>query len=94
MKTEPEYFKIREGIATYLCRKTKEGCEILAQLGKSGRWIKFRKPQYWKWFKYDEELIDDPKAAYLSRPPLNETVPIAKEEVAAILLMGENEREL
>jgi len=91
---EKEYFKIREGIATYLCRKTKDGCEILAQLGKSGRWIKFRKPQYWKWVQYSEKIKDDPEAAYLSRPPLDDAIPLRKEEVMAILLMGKNEREI
>lgn len=87
-----EFFKIREGIATYLCRKGKDGCWIIAQLGKSGRWIKFRTPQYWKWFRFAEKWTDDPEVAYLSREP--ETEPVSQEEVTAILLMGKNEKEI
>lgn len=92
MTEEPEYFKIREGIATYLCRKAEDGCWIVAQLGrKSGRWIKFRNPQFWKWY---QENTDPPQAAaaYYSRKPPTE--PVSKEEVTAILLMGKNEGEV
>jgi len=90
-----DYFKIREGIATYLCRKTEDGCEILAQLGKSGRWIKFRKPQHWKWY-LPGGPVPEPKELRLSRSVLSkgEEIPVSQEEITAILLMSKNEREV
>jgi len=93
MSTE-EYFTIREGIATYLCRKKLGGCEILAQLGKSGRWIKYQKPQFWRWWReLDDYQGERPQDSYYSRQPETQE-PISREEVTAILLMGKNEREL
>ena len=86
-----EYFIIREGIATYLCRKAEDGCWILAQYGMSGRWVKFRNPQFWRWAQYSDKWTDDPEAAYHSRPPLDKVEAIPREEVAAILLMAKTE---
>lgn len=90
-----KFFTIDEGNATYLCRKTDIGCEILAHRGVSGRWIKYSQPHLWKWFlPYGTQPKIDPKQyEYLSRKPEN-LKDIPKEKVTAILLMGKNERTL
>mgnify|MGYP006292129291 FL=1 len=87
-----EYFIVRGPPATYLCRRTKGGCWIIAQKGRvSGRWIKFRKQHFWKWHDKGTEPPDDPQV-YYSGEPKSEEVPVSKEEAVALLLMGKREK--
>jgi len=74
-----EYFTVKEGTTTYVCRKVKDGCMILAH-HKNERWLRYRNPLFWEW-KPEEECL---------RP----TRRVAKAEVTAIFLMGKSEAEI
>jgi len=77
-----EYFTFKEGNATYVCRKEKGLCTILAQHSKkTDRWVRYRNPSFWTNISKEEyERL--------------EYTPITKAEVTAIFLMGKSEAEI
>ena len=86
-----EYIIIQEESATYLCRKTEYGCEVLAQKGSdkvhrpaTKGWVRYKFRLQCKWTKKN---FSPPPAGvcYVEEP---EYSPISKEEATAIMLIG------
>jgi hypothetical protein len=88
----PEYFTVREGKVTYLCRNGKDGILIIGQKhDDSKHWMRYRNPAYWR-----EKITSYQEIRTRTGHLMNvlNAEPVDKAFVTAVFLMGKNERQL
>jgi hypothetical protein len=88
----PEYFTVREGKVTYLCRNGEDGILIIGQKhDDSKHWMRYRNPVYWREKITMYQEIRTPTGRLMNKV---NAIPVDKAWVTAVFLMGRNEKEL